>query len=62
MKLENLTEQRRLHKCSACDKEFYWNEQSRWFGKVEGKNQIEEVEFKACSNECFVMVDERVSR
>jgi len=46
------------HECSFCGKEFYWNEESMWFGnyKVHGVGysawEEENIQAKACSGIC----------
>lgn len=37
---------KRIHVCSNCMSAFEWNEKSWWYGSIEN------VEWKACSDEC----------
>ncbi len=42
-----------LHKCSVCKKKFYWNDESKWYGKLMNKKGLQEVGHKVCSTNCL---------
>ena len=44
---------RREYKCSVCNNNFYWNDESAWYGQLEDKNQKENIEYLACSEKCI---------
>jgi hypothetical protein len=42
----------KLHICSLCKRKFVWDEYSRWFGKLEDDNGMENVIARFCSIVC----------
>lgn len=49
---EHINKNKKIHVCTICDKEFYWNENSRWYGILENDKGYVEVIEKTCSIEC----------
>ncbi len=49
----NVPDGRKKHECSICQKEFYWNSESKWYGILEDEDGKQIVKLKVCSDKCF---------
>lgn len=46
-------QKKKVHRCSICRKNFFWNDESCWFGQWVNKKGNEKILEKCCSRNCF---------
>lgn len=44
---------KKVHKCSICKENFFWNEESCWYGYDADEKGCEKVLEKCCNKACF---------